>query len=76
MMGGKRAPTSASTVTENGLPWTFIDRKAASIDDRLHRLTAWHANPFTTLLIRAIAVAFVRQFDLIAHCNLVKKSPG
>src|SRR3984893_18867539 len=54
MMEGKRAPTSASTVTENGLPWTFIDQKAASIDDHLHRLTAWHANPFTTLLIRAV----------------------
>jgi hypothetical protein len=25
MIGGKRAPTSASTVTENGLRWPFIE---------------------------------------------------
>jgi hypothetical protein len=25
MMGGKRAPTSASTVTEKGLQWPFIN---------------------------------------------------
>jgi hypothetical protein len=30
MMGGKRAPTSASTVTENGLPWPFIDGQGAN----------------------------------------------
>jgi hypothetical protein len=29
-MGRKRAPTSASTVTENGLPWPFIDGQAAT----------------------------------------------
>ena len=34
MMGGKRAPTSASTVTENGLPWPFFDGQAVRFYDR------------------------------------------
>ena len=31
MMRGKRAPTSASTVTENGLPWPFIDGQGRAV---------------------------------------------
>src|SRR2546423_1322724 len=44
MMGGKRAPTSASTVTETGLRWPFIDGqtvRAATSNTSTSPQTTW-----------------------------------
>src|ERR1700738_2111601 len=44
-MGGKHAPTSASTVTGNALSWIFLDEQLAQLYGRLDRSGAFSLLP-------------------------------